>query len=486
MKDIRVKFVFDLNFDVKKFLFLILTIAAAVAVYQLAPGWGLDPAAPDALLNKFEAKRRMLVIFVLAIGFWGAVIIPPYATALLIIGLEIMLLGKPGGGPLAADHLNPWKLFLQPAASPVLLLFLGGLVLASAATKYNLDLRMAKILLTPFGTRPSRVLLGVICITALFSMFMSNTATTAMMLAVIAPLMACLPSGDEYKKALALAVPFAANIGGMGTIIGTPPNAVAVSQLANSKNPITITFVEWMTFGVPIVIVLLGALYLLLIWRFKSTVSELTLPNDENENNGDTHVIDGRGMIVYSTFAITVLLWLTSSWHHIPTAVVALFPCVILTATKLIDKNDLNNLEWNVLLLVGGGIALGVGVQETGLAQWLIQALHLSSLTPHFAIFCFIIAAIVLSNFMSNTAAANLLIPLIITFAASRSLAGKGAVVVVALAASLAMSLPISTPPNAIASASGLVKTRDFLVYGTIISVCGTLLVSALMFWFVG
>ena len=181
-----------------------------------------------------EAGRRMSFILVLAAGLWVTEAIPAFAVGLLIISLEIGLLGRPDG--VFAKSAKDWEIFVHPWASPLIWLFFGGFVLAEAASKTGLDSWLSRSLLGWFGTRPSRVLLGVMAITFCFSMFVSNTATTAMMIAVIAPVVASLKDRDPFAKALLLGVPFAANLGGMATLIGSPPNAIAAGVLSSDRS----------------------------------------------------------------------------------------------------------------------------------------------------------------------------------------------------------------------------------------------------------
>jgi len=206
-------------------------------------------------------SRICLMIFVGAAGLWVTEAIQPFATAIMVIVFCIYFLGMPGG-PLGFDGKeleHSYRIFLNPLASPTLVLFFGGFIMAVAAAKHGFDVRLAKAFLKPFGTHPKMVLLGIIMTTALFSMFMSNTATTAMMIAILAPLFTHFEGRDPFKKAMVLSVPFAANIGGIGTIIGTPPNAVAASVLEQMGHPVS--FFKWMVIGVPIMLVLLFILW---------------------------------------------------------------------------------------------------------------------------------------------------------------------------------------------------------------------------------
>lgn len=448
---------------IKALICLAVTLGAA-----LIPLPGLDEPGP----------RICLMIFAGAAALWITELIPAYATAIAVIVLSVYLLGMPDG-PLGLDPagVRSWQMFINPVASPVLVLFFGGFILARAASKHGFDLRLARLFITPFGNRPAWLLLGVILTTAVFSMFMSNTATTAMMLAIVSPLLAPAGGRDRFRKGLVLAVPFAANIGGMGTLIGSPPNAVAASVLQSLGPEYEITFLGWMLMGVPIVAVLLLMLWGVLVALLRPgrepleiqlpQVFELTLPL----------------IIVVATFAVTVLMWLSQPLHQIPPAVVALLPIGVFTVFGIIDREDLRRLDWDVLILVAGGMALGVAMHESGLSAILVALVPFDRLHPAIVLTCLILLTIALSNFMSNTSAANLLIP-IVTSLSVAVLPPKLGALAVALAASLAMSLPISTPPNAIAFATRAVTTGDMVRFGTIVSATGVALLVAVFLVF--
>ena len=414
------------------------------------------------------ASRVSFMIFIGAAGLWVTEAIPPFATAIAVIVLNIYLLGKPGV-PLGFEATD-YQVFLNPMASPILALFFGGFILSIAATKHGFDVRLAKAFIKPFGTHPNMVLLGIILTTAVFSMFMSNTATTAMMIAILGPLLSQFEGRTPFKRALVLSVPFAANVGGIGTIIGTPPNAVAASVLGGLDNPIS--FLEWMVFGVPLALVLLVGLWGLLVLVFRPSRErfELLFP--------DPLDVTWDLVIVVVTFAVTVLLWLTEPLHGIPSGVVALLPVMVFTMFQIIDRQDLKSLDWDVLILVAGGMALGVSMTRTGLSGILVGQISDLGLGPMVLLVTIAGASILLSNFMSNTSAANLMIPIVTSFA---MLSPRLGAVTVAFACSLAMSLPISTPPNAIAFATREITTQELARYGTIVSALGFVIVLGLL-----
>ena len=415
------------------------------------------------------ASRICLMLFIGAAGFWITEAIPPFATAIMVIVLSIYILGMPANmlGLGAAGY----RIFLNPIASPVLVLFFGGFVLALAATKHGLDVRLARAFIRPFGTHPKMVLLGIILITGLFSMFMSNTATAAMMIAILTPVLVHFEGRDPFRKAMVLAIPFAANIGGMGTVIGTPPNAVAASVLTGLGQPIS--FLKWMLIGTPVAAVLLFILWIMLIKIFRPREDHFEILFPEQI------AVTWDLMTVVITFSITVLLWLTESLHGIPAAVVALLPVMIFTMFGIIDAKDLKRLDWDVLILIAGGLTLGVAMKTSGLSDILVKELSLFGLSPFILMVVIVVFAIILSNFMSNTSAANVMIPLVVSFGTLDPLMGA---LGVAFACSLSMSLPISTPPNAIAFATHAIETRDMAKYGTLMSFFGIILVLIVLF----
>ncbi len=419
-----------------------------------------------------DAGRITLMIFVGAAGLWVTEAIPPFATGIMVIVVCTYVLGQPGGPLGLGEHglEESYRIFLNPIASPVLVLFFGGFILAIGAAKHGFDVRLAKALLKPFGTHPQMVLLGVILTTALFSMFMSNTATTAMMVAILTPLFKHFEGRDPFQKALVLSVPFAANIGGIGTIIGTPPNAVAASVLNEVGYPVS--FLQWMIIGVPLAAVLLFFLWFFLLRAFKPRTDHFkVLFPDELEITWDF-------VIVVITFAVTILMWLLQPVHGIPSAVTAMIPIMVFTMFGIISRDDLRKIEWHVLILIAGGMTLGVAMKQSGLSDVLVGLITSAGLSPLALLVAMIILALILSNFMSHTSAANLMIPIVTSLVVIRPELGA---LGVAFACSLAMSLPISTPPNAIAFATRAITTGELARYGSVVSLVGVLLIILLI-----
>ena len=431
-------------------------------------------------------QQRTIAIFAFAALMWIFEIVPNWVTSLMVIVISLLTISDKSISFCLntgdASAFVPMKELMRSFADPVVMLFLGGFVLAIVAAKYGMDVTMARILLKPFGKKPKTVLLGVLVVISVFSMFMSNTATAAMFLAFLAPVFASLPDTDRKGKVgIALAIPIAANIGGIGTPIGTPPNATAVGNL-DSLAGITISFGQWALRMIPYVIVMILFAWLLLCFFYPFKSKEIVLEIKENK-----HAKTYKDYVAWITFGLTIILWMTEQLHGVSSNIVALIPLVVYTATGVFTTEDIKEINWSVLWLVAGGFALGYALEGTGLAKALVDSIDFSSMS---IIIVFVVAGLLcylLSNFISNSATAALLIPIMITmgkglmessnagaFEAFGGQAGLSAFV--AVCASVAMCLPISTPPNAIASSIGLVETKDMTRIGLIVGIVGLVL----------
>ena len=430
-------------------------------------------------------QQRVIALFVFAALMWMFEIIPNWTTSLLLIVLTLLTISDKGIGLFCDPKfgtLVSYKSLMASFADPVVMLFMGGFVLAIMAEKYGLDVTLARVLLKPFGTKPNMVLLGFLVVIAVFSMFMSNTATAAMMLAFLAPVLSVLPSDDKGKIGLSLAIPVAANIGGIGTPIGTPPNATAVRFLTEAGYEVS--FSDWSIRMIPYVLIMILVAWVILQLLFPFKTKKLVLDIPANKRP-----VDWKTYVVWITFIGTILLWATESLTGINSNVVALIPLGVLTMTGIFTKEDIKEINWTVLWLVAGGFALGTALQGTGLAKVLINAIPFGSMS---VLLVLIIAGLVcyfLSNFISNSATAALLIPILIVVAEGMAdpaasnnasfvaLGGTHAMIsFIAVCASIAMLFPISTPPNAIASSTGLVQTKDMTKVGIIIGAIGFIL----------
>jgi len=412
-----------------------------------------------------DPGERMLSIFLLAIVLWVTEAIPLVATAVLVIGLEVLLVSDQALLPVPAGATH-YAEFLAALANPVIILFLGGFLIADGAAKYHLDKNLAAVLIKPFTGSARRTVLGLMVITALLSMFMSNTATTATMFAVVIPILGALPEGRP-RAGLALSIPVAANVGGIGTPVGTPPNAIALGALAERGHHIS--FASWMVMAVPLMLVILLGAWLLLIVLFIPAGLGIEL-----DMRATWHT-DRRAVTFYVIAAATILLWMTESLHGMSANVVGFLAVIALLVTGVMGGEDLGRLSWPVLWLVAGGIALGDGVGDTGLDVWLLGLFDWGAMPALAVVVVMGALGLAMSNVISHSAASNLLIPLAMGLAGGiEGLEPVTIAVVLALACSLGMSLPISTPPNAIAYATGEVSTADMARVGIVIGVAGT------------
>ncbi len=421
-------------------------------------------------------QHRLLAIFVLAALLWILEPVPVFATSVLIITLELIMISDKGlhifrsAVPESeAGELMAYTDILSTFSSPIIVLFLGGFALAIAANKYALDINLSRILLKPFGSQPRYIMLGLMMITATFSMFMSNTATTVMMLALLGPILATLPKGPKEVKALVLSIPISANLGGIATPIGTPPNAIALQYLHENHS---ISFLDWMQLGLPFVLLQLVFAWWLLqkLFPFNGFKIELELVGEFQKC--------WQAILVYFTFATTILLWLTTAWHGMNTYVVAIIPLALFTLTGIIGEKELKQINWDVLWLVAGGIAIGLGLDKTGLAAALAGAIDYTSLLPATIMIVLALVCWLMANFISNTATANLLMPIAAAVASSMdNLPIQTLLVVVAFAASLGMILPVSTPPNSLAYSTRLIEGKDMAKVGLIMGLSGLLVI---------
>lgn len=420
-----------------------------------------------------QAQTYVLFLLLLSIGLWVTEAIPPFAVGLLIFGFLVFALGN------AYQEIDPdnaqtmVQKYIQTWSNSVIWLMLGGFFLAEAMRKVGLDRSFFKLTISRFGTKPRFILLGVMLITALFSMIMSNTATTAMMISATTPFLNSLNKNAPFAKALLIGIPAAASLGGMGTIIGSPPNAIAVDALNNYG--VEFGFLEWAIIGVPISIILVLLFWFFLIKKHVPKISTIDL-GFLNEEHTSTHnpIFKLKRKLVLGIAALTLLLWLTGNLHAFSASSVSLLPILLLTLFGIISGEDIRKLPWDTLMLVAGGLSLGLAIKETHLAQYYIEMLGDYELNFYLIVVVFSFLTIVLSNFMSNTATATILIPIAII------LVSQGVEIlpiVIGLSASAALFFPISTPPNAIAFSTGKIKQKDFRYGGIVAGLIGPVVI---------
>ena len=420
-----------------------------------------------------KAQLYVLFLLFLSIGLWITEAVPPFTVGLLIFGFLVFALG---GYYHEIDPENSAKYvqkYVQTWSNSVIWLMLGGFFMAEAMQKVGLDRTLFKLTISKFGSKPRFVLLGIMLVTAIFSMIMSNTATTAMMIAAVIPFVNTLDKEAPFSKALLIGIPAAASLGGMGTIIGSPPNAIAVDALNNHGIPFG--FLEWMIVAFPISIMLVLVFWFFLINKYvpKVTTIDLNFLNDvDRGSNSRIFILKKR--FVLGVLLLTLTLWLTGNLHGIPASAVSLLPIMLLTMFRIVSGDDVRKLPWDTLMLVAGGLSLGLAIKETGLASYYVSLLQDYNLNFYALVVVFSLLTVVLSNFMSNTATATILIPIAIILVSTNA---EILPLVIGLSASTALFLPISTPPNAIAFSTGKITQKDFRFGGIVAGLAGPIII---------
>lgn len=437
-----------------KLFWFIVVLALASGLTFLMAGEGLT-----------ISQQYIFFLLLMAIGLWLSEAIPPFAVGILIIGFLVFTQGTE---QLVENPVNVQK-YVNTWSSPVIWLMLGGFFLAEAMKKTGLDLALFRLTVRASGKGASQILLALMLTTTLASMLMSNTATAAMMLASIMPLIDRNGAGHPLSKSLLLGIPAAASVGGMGTIIGSPPNAIAAGALQSMG--VEIDFLTWMYFGVPVALFLCVAFWFILKKTLPATDAKLDLAFVKEGLNFTKEEKQNR-LIVLGTLVLTVGLWMTNPLHGIPVALISGLPIVLLTMSSVIWAKDVRALPWDTLMLVAGGLALGLALVDSGLAAFIVSKLEFGNslwvLLPLFGLL-----SVVLSNIMSNTATTTILIPIALLLVQGNSEHMILMALTLALSASCALFLPVSTPPNAIAFSTGLVAQKDFRKGGLFFGLAG-------------
>ena len=432
-------------------------------------------------------QQRIIAIFVFATLSWLTECIPAWATSLAIMTIMCVTVSENSFQFFKGDGIGELlksKEIMASFADPIIMLFLAGFILAIAASKSGLDTLLAKNMIRPFGNKSENVLLGFLFITGIFSMFISNTATAALMLTFLAPVFASLPANGKGRIALTMSIPLAANLGGIGTPIGTPPNMIAMKFLNDPDGlNLGISFGQWMLIMGPLVVILL-----LICWRVILYFFPFSKKTIELEIKGEIHR-GWRMYVVIATFIITILLWIIpKEITGINTNTVSMIPMGIFAITGVINAKDLQQIDWSVIWMVAGGFALGLGMNGSGLADVAIKSIPFGSWSPIVILIVSGLICYFLSNFISNTATAALLMPILAVVCRAMGdkldvIGGTSTVLLgVAIAASTAMCLPISTPPNAIAYSTGLVEQKDMLKTGLVCGIISLVLGYGLLF----
>jgi len=415
-----------------------------------------------------RSEEIALTILLITAIFWITEIIPLFVTSLGVLLFSITWLYP----SLKLQGIEATKQeFLTAFFSDITLLFMGGFVLSMLLNKYGLAQRVADSIIKKTGDNPKKLLLSIILVSAVFSMWMSNTATAAMMLAIVSPLIYQLPKTSPFAKGMAISIPFACNLGGLGTPIGTPPNAVAMQYI--NQLGFSLSFLKWMVVAIPIMLILLYFLWQLLLKMYPPEDVEFKIENKK------VNKLSTLQYAVILLFVITVLGWITAGVTGLSTGTIGLIAVFTSFATGLLKIPDFKNLSWDILFMLGGGLCLGVALNKSGLAQTIASHVGFGD-NFMLLLLALLLLAAVMTTFMSNTATANLLIPIAVSLGQNEMIVS----IAIAVMCSSAMALPVSTPPNAIAFGTGLLKAKDMIKPGVYITIVALLLMLASSYFF--
>ena len=396
-------------------------------------------------------------------------------------------------------------------ASPTIYLFLGAFILAAGVERWSLHKRLALRLLAMTGTEGRTLIGSIMLVAALLSMWMTNTSTTMMLLPIVLSIAGIIVDANKqlsdsekrrFQVAMLLGLAYAATIGGLATIIGTPPNVLLVAFLADNYG-VTIHFADWLLIGVPLVFLLLPSAWWLLTRVFYPVnIPERQEVRDElarmHQALGTTSRAEVRVAMIFCTVAA---LWMLRQplnarlgWDFLTDTFIALCGGLLLFVvpsgdekqSKLIVWNDLRALPWGVLLLFGGGLSLAAAVSSSGLAQWLGEALApLGTWGLVVLVVCAAAMVIFLTELTSNVATAATFLPVVAAIAVEMGLSPVVLAVPVALASSCAFMLPVATAPNAIVFSAGVLTVPHMVKVGLVINLVGIALISSLSLWLV-
>ncbi|WP_435414449.1 SLC13 family permease [Polaribacter aestuariivivens] len=379
--------------------------------------------------------------------------------------------------------------------SPIIFLFFGGFVLALALEKVNLHRRIALTIVKLTGTTPEKVVLGFMLATAFMSMWISNTASTVVMLPIAISVIRLLikdedgfTKGDQnFALSIMLGIAFGANAGGIATVIGTPPNSVLIGLLENQYN-IQISFLTWMSFGFPFSLLMITAVYFVLVkWMFPCKdilfTASGTIIDDELKKLGKISKEEKR---VLTIFAITVSLWITRTIINsifpelkLSDTIISLIGAVSLFAIPLnfkkgnfiLEWNDTQKLAWGILILFGGGLALAKGMASSGLVDLITETIAAGNFPILLTVSLLIVLMLFMTELMSNVALVAVLAPVVAGIAIGLNIPILNLLIPVTMASSCAFMLPMATPPNAIVFASGYVKVNQMVKAGVVLNI---------------
>jgi sodium-dependent dicarboxylate transporter 2/3/5 len=434
-----------------------------------------------------------LGLMLLMATWWSTEAIPIPATALLPIVL-VPALGLGTIGQATA-----------PYANPIIFLFLGGFTLGLAMQRWNLHRRIALLTLKAMGDQPKRQIAGFMLATAFLSMWVSNTATAIMMLPIGLSVVAMMDNSNpegvrKYATALLLAIAYSASIGGIATLIGTPPNALLAAYLSENQG-ISVGFAQWMVLGVPVTLVMLVLTWWWLTRRdfgigqasdsgqmIRDELAKLGVMSRGERLVAVVFVITATAWIFRPLLSASLMPWLSDTGIAIAAAIAMfLIPVDTRQGTFVLDWDSANKLPWGVLLLFGGGLAMAGVISSSGLAEWIAGSLGVAGVLPTIVMMVIVASVIIfLTEVTSNTATAAAFLPLLGALAMAQEVSPLLLTVPAAIAASCAFMMPVATPPNAIVFSSGHMQISDMIKAGFVLNLMGIVVVTLITYGLLG
>ncbi len=480
--------------------------------------------------SSFDTRQKIGIIlgpllFIVTLLFFEPEGLSGSAVAILASTLWIATWWITEAVPIPATSLLPLILFpltgglsgdatASSYGDNTIFLFMGGFLIALAMQKWNLHKRIALFIISLVGTSTEMIVLGFMLATGLLSMWISNTATSMMMvpigLAVIYQASEQLKKEGEgqvdhssfnFGKVVMLGIAYSASIGGLATLIGTPPNTIFAAVVSETYD-LEISFARWMMFGVPLALLFLGIAWIYLVkvafpMKIKQLPGGKEVINNERRTLGDMSIEE---KIVLSVFSITALAWILRSFVLVPyvneninDTVIAMSAAIILFLIPsfskkgdfILDWNTAKGLPWGILLLFGAGLAIAAGFQETGLAEWIGKQLTILEGVSLFLILACVIAMVIfLTEITSNTATATMMFPIMASLASALSVHPYSLMIGAGVAASCAFMLPVATPPNAVVFGSGYLRIPDMAKAGFLLNVFAIVLVTLAIYFY--
>lgn len=432
-----------------------ITIAIAAVLLIMAPSLFIESAI----------YSRVVSIAGICLLLWISEIVPPFVPTLLLWALVPLVLA-----PIDPKYTLPNV--LSWAADPVMALFFGGFALGAATESTGFDRRLTQFALRSSGRSFNKFLLFTIVITAFLSMWMSNIAAAALVLACLQPILKQFDDGNLLRRVTLIGVALGADFGGMATPIGTGPNAIAIASVSAVQ---PISFLSWMAFAFPLTLGMLALSFIYLAWRSRRdgkdwAINKIDFKRDVSDTENGP---ENKTTLFLIILAITVTLWLSEPLHRVPAAVIALGSAAALFLTRVLRRRDLLRIDWSTLLLIAGGITLGRLLEQSSMIKSLGTHMHLTDLDPALGLFILCLTSAILAALMSNTATAVLLIPLATAFIPAPSTA-----ILIAISASFGIPFIISTPPNAMVFGKGGLRFGDLFWPGIVLMILGCLIVS--------